>query len=117
LYYMVFRLDAPTPLMMGGQQEPDMNLIGPVLRAIYTMESRPETGLARKTLKNGQWLILAMSPQALTLVVYTLEPSMAQINRVRDLHNDFERANRGALDSGTHSLEKMVFPQRALVEQ
>ena len=117
LYYMVFQLDKPTPLMIGGQQQPNMDLIEPVLHTIYTMQKRPETGLARKTLKDGRWLVLALSVHAVTLVMYNLEPSMAQINRVRDLHNDFERANTSALQRGTSSLERMVFPQRALVEQ
>jgi hypothetical protein len=116
LYYMVFHLDAPTPMMMGGKQQPDMSMIEPVLQTIYTMEKRPETGLARKMVKDGRWLVLALSQHALTLVLYNLEPSMSQINRVRDLHNDFERANRSALERGTRTLEKMVFPQRALVE-
>lgn len=117
LYYLVYRLNSPTPLMMGGHQQPDLNLIEPILQTVYTMDNRPDRGLARKTLANGDWLVLAFSQNALTVVMYNLEPSIAQINRVRDLHHDFERANRRALERDTRTLEKMVFPQRALVEQ
>jgi hypothetical protein len=81
------------------------------------MDSRPRNGLARKALGGGQWLVLALGANAVTLATFNLEPSATQLNRVRDLHTDFERANRHALERGTRTLEKMVFPQRALVEQ
>jgi hypothetical protein len=116
-YYLVFRHGVPRPLMMGGQQQPDIGRIIPVLTALYKMPQRPGKGLARKPLGKGQWLVLAMGEYALTIVVYNLEPSPTQLNRVRDLHNDFERANYKALQRGTGTLDKMVFPQRALVEQ
>ncbi len=117
LYYLVFRHGQPSPLMFGGQQQPDIQQIVPILSALYKMPDRPKNGLARKVLKNRHWLILAVGPQALTIVVFSLEPSPAQLNRVRDLHRDFERANALALQRGTTTLERMVFPQRALVEQ
>lgn len=117
MYYLVYRYNVPTPLMMGGQQQPDMNQVEPVLTAVYNMQKRPGNGLARKDLGGGQWLVLALGQHALTIAMFNLEPSAFQLNRVRDLHNDFERANRSALERGTRTLEKMVFPQRALVEQ
>lgn len=117
MYYLVYRLNSATPLTMGGAQQPDMAQIEPVLTAVYNMQKRPENGLARKDLGGGQWLVLALGSYAVTLVMFNLEPAAAQMNRVRDLHNDFERANRSALERGTRTLEKMVFPQRALVEQ
>jgi hypothetical protein len=50
------------------------------------------------------------------MVMFMLEPSTVQLNRVRDLHADFERANRSALERSTKTFDRMVFPQRALVE-
>ena len=117
LYYLVYRLNWPRPLMMGGQQQPQMEHIEPVLMALHKMQGRLNSGVARKSLDNGHWLVLALGERAVTLAMFNLEPSTIQVYRVRDLHNDFERANRSALDRGTRTLEKMVFPQRALVEQ
>jgi hypothetical protein len=117
IYYLVFRLGQPRPLMMGGQQQPDIQQIVPILSAVYKMPNRPDNGLARKKLQKSQWLILAVGKAAMTVAVFNLEPSPAQLRRVRDLHNDFERANALALQRGTTTLEQMVFPQRALVEQ
>ncbi len=116
LYYVIFRLSWPRPLMMGGEQQPRLQTIEPALRALINMPKRPRTGLARKALADGHWLVLALGEHAVTFVVFNLEPATAQLNRIRDLHNDFERANQKALERGTSTLEKMVFPQRALVE-
>ncbi|MBZ0303737.1 MAG: hypothetical protein K8J31_28615 [Anaerolineae bacterium] len=114
--YLIYRLNWPTPLMIGGPQQPNMDQIEPVLSALQGMDGRPPSGLARKLLNTGQWLVLALGGYALTIALFNLEPSASQLNRVRDLHNDFERANRSALARGTQTLDKMVFPQRALVE-
>jgi hypothetical protein len=116
LYFMIYRIGATQPLMVGGAITPDMDAVIPVLRALEDLGHRPRTGLARKSMGNGKWMVLALGHYAFTLVVFRLEPSLAQINRVRDLHHDFERANHAALARDTRSLERMVFPQRALVE-
>jgi hypothetical protein len=117
LYYAVFKHNFPTPLMMGGKQQPDVTQISQVLKTLWGMKHRPKIGLARKELANGQWIVLALGEFAVTLAVYMLEPSVAQANLVRDLHSDFERANQGALEKGTRSLDRFVFPQRALTEK
>lgn len=117
LYYITYRLDMATPLMMGGSQQPDIEKhIEPVLRALQQSTNRPKAGLARKALESGRWLVLAVGKYAVTMVLFMLEPSKTQLQRVRDLHMDFERANHHALDRRTNSLHRMVFPQRALVE-
>lgn len=115
MYYVIFQHNRTTPLMMGGQQ-PNMTQIGDVLKALWGMKDRPKVGLARKDMGNGNWLVLALGEHAVTLVMFMLEPSPMQANKVRDLHSDFERANRMALERGTKSLDRLVFPQRALVE-
>ena len=114
-YYAVFTLASTShPLLVDGPQQPDIQKIIPAIHALLDRKNRPRTGLARKHLGGDRWLVLALGENSFTCVLYQLEPSRAQINRVRDLHNDFERANRSTL---TSTSEKMVFPQRALVEQ
>ncbi len=116
LCYAIYTLQPPRPLMIGGRQAPDLNLFEPILRALVSAANRPRAGVARKRLADNRWLVLALGEHAVTLVVFTLEPAAAQIVRVRDLHAEFERANSDALIRGTRTLERMVFPQRALVE-
>lgn len=117
MFYLVYQHNMPTPLMMGGKQQPNMDQISMVLKSLWGMANRPKSGLARKEMQDGQWLVLALGEFALTLAMFQLEPSAAQAALVRDLHNDFERANRKALSVGTRSLDRFVFPQRALAEK
>lgn len=117
LFYLVFQHNIPTPLVMGGKQQPDMTKISHVLRQLWENKKRPPVGVARKNMGGEQWLVLALGEHALTLVMYMLEPSLMQIHLVRDLHADFERANLSALTRGTRSLDRFVFPQRALTEK
>lgn len=116
LYFIVFRHGSPRPLIYGGPKAPSQEDIQPILRQLWTMSSRPRTGLARKMISSSQWMIMALGPHAVTLVLFMLEPSQQQAHLVRDLHADFERANAAALERGTTRLDRMVFPQRALVE-
>lgn len=117
MFYLVYQHNIPTPLMMGGQQQPNMDQISMVLKSLWGMSNRPKAGLARKEMRDGQWLVLALGEYALTLAMFQLEPSAAQAGLVRDLHSDFERANRKSLSVGTRSLDRFVFPQRALAEK
>ncbi len=117
LFFMVYRHHAPSPLMIGGKTKPDMAQMTPILRALWAMPKRPKIGLARKALGDELWVVLALGEYAVTLVMFLMEPSLAQATLVRDMHTDFERANHAALKRGTAQLERMVFPQRALVEE
>lgn len=117
VYYLVYQHDIPTPLIMGGKQQANMDQISGVLQTLWRMNKRPKIGLARKEMGTGEWLVLALGEYAVTLALFMLEPSVAQATLVRDLHNDFERANRRSLSNGTRTLDRFVFPQRALAEK
>ena len=115
-YYVVYRIDTPVLLTMGGTQHPEIDQIEPILVSLLKMPQRPATGLARKSMGKGRWMVLALGRYAVTMVMFMLEPSATQLNHIRDLHSDFERANLQALLRDTQSFDRMVFPQRALVE-
>ncbi len=117
LYYLVYRHSQPTPIISGGKHPPQEKLLVPILKSIWSMPNRPKTALGRKSLGETEWMILALGELAATAVVFSLEPSNAQARLVRDLHADFERANQAALARGWIVPERMVFPQRALVEE
>jgi hypothetical protein len=116
LYYVVYPHTNPTPLMTAGKATEAMtNQIDRLVQVIGKVKNRSAAGLARKAMGDGQWLLMALGAQAITLVVYTLQPSAAQTHLVRDLHADFERANQRLLERGVTSPERLVFPQRALI--
>jgi hypothetical protein len=116
LYYVIYQHDNYTPLFVGGKQPPDPELLNPMLATLWRMVNRPKTGLARREMSQGHWLVMALGDYAVTMAMYNLEPSMMQTTLVRDLHLDFERANRRALNAGSRTLDRFVFPQRALAE-
>lgn len=114
VFYVIFRHGDPRPLMaVGDEPSPVRPQIVQILKALWRGGEKPRAGLARKGLDDGQWMIIAVGELALTIVIYSLQPSAAQQNLVRDLHADFERANRMALQRGLSS-DRMVFPQRSL---
>jgi len=83
---------------------------------VWATPSRPKRGLGRRPVGGTQWLILAAGEHTITAVMFSREPSITQSRLVRDLHADFERANAAALARGWIVPERMVFPQRALIE-
>ena len=117
VFWTVFLNDQTKPLMTGGKQLPVMvEQISKLLMTVWNAKERPESGgLARKDIGDALWLALAVGTYGVTFVVFSLQPSALQMNRVRDLHTDFERANRLALERGSVSPERMVFPQRSLL--
>lgn len=116
LYFCVYHRSSPQPIMTGGKHAPENHLITPILKSVWLMKDRPKLALGRKAISETNWLLLAVGDYAATGVVFSLEPSNAQARLVRDLHADFERANNAALTRGWIVPERMVFPQRSLVE-
>lgn len=115
LHYAVFRRGKTNPLISSGKlTRKTAQQIHQMLRIIFSMKTQ-KTGLARKSIGNGNWLVVSIGVQALTIVTFTLQPSSIQTNKVRDLHEDFEMANKRALRNNTPS-DRLVYPQRALLE-
>lgn len=115
VHYAVFRRDVKKPLMSSGKlNRKTAEQIHQMLRVVFSMKTQ-RTGLARKSIGNGNWLVLAIGERALTIVTFSLQPSSFQTTKVRDLHEDFERANERALKNSSPSA-RMVYPQRALLE-
>lgn len=116
LYYIVFQHGSRKPLISGGNlPEKAIKPVHRLLQVVWNME-QPRQGLARKNIGDGRWAVLALGKHAMTLTVFSLQPARTQINRIGDMHNDFERANQLVLARGL-SPKRMVYPQRALIEE
>lgn len=81
------------------------------------MRNHREPKAQRKMLGDGRFAIFVPGEQITTIVVFSLEPSARQIAAVQDLHHDFERANRRALQRGIRQPDQLVFPHRALFDR
>jgi hypothetical protein len=113
VFFVVFRHHEPKPMTSGGEMtSQDRQQVERVLRALWKRQEI-QPGLARREMEDGRWLVVAVGEQAVTLVIFTLQPSAEKSNLVRDLHADFERANRLSLRR-QQLPERMVFPQRSL---
>jgi hypothetical protein len=112
--YVVYAHKQKRPVMGGGTR-PNMQRISSLLRTLWSTE-KVRVGVARISLGGSEWLIMAAGYYSVTFVTFHLEPSGEQVRHIRDLHNDFERANRLYLQRGKTNKLQMVFPQRALLE-
>jgi len=115
LYYVVFRRGERDPLLANGKLSlRAAEQVHKMLQVLWAMQTWRK-GLARKSMGEGMWMLLCIGDNALTLVIYLLQPSTVQVNQLRDLHEEFELANRLSLTRNMLP-ERMVFPQRALME-
>lgn len=115
IYMVVFRRGERSPLLATGKLPQKAARQVHRLLTVIWQSNAWRTGLARKSLGDGMWLLLTIGENALTITVFFMQPSVLQVNKVRDLHADFERANRMALIRNVPA-GRMVFPQRALFE-
>ena len=116
IYFVVYHHELQVRVYASGSRKPDETIIKPLLKQLWAMPNRPTNGIGRKQIDENQWMILGVGERTVTVILFSLEPSAEQIQLVRDLHADFERANAAALTRGMIVPERMVFPQRALVE-
>lgn len=115
LYYVVFRRGETRPLRSEGRLPRFIaQQLYRMLQAFWSM-TQWRTGLARKSLGKGYWLLMNVGENSLTMIVYMFEPSALQVQHVRDLHADFERANARQLEQDAPP-ERFVFPQRSLLQ-
>jgi len=115
LYCVVFRRGDKTPLLTEGRlpQKAAVELH----HTLQSLWSSPHwrSGVARKSLGDGMWLLLILGDRSLTMTLFLFQPATSLINKVRDLHTDFEQANALMLLRGSPA-SQMVFPQRALFQ-
>lgn len=114
VYFGIFLHDEHL-LMDSSPNESIHNFLGPLINKVLKTPNRPPLSLGKRALTSPHWLVLVVGQYSGTGVVYTLEPSLAQAKQVRDLHADFERANRIHLSRNWISPDRMVFPQRELI--
>jgi hypothetical protein len=104
------KLGEDQPLYIDGKVPPE------TAKALYSefksLKLTSTRGLFRREITNG-WMIVAVGDLAVTLVVFSGEPSTEQTRRIEDIHRVFERANGIALRANA-PVHRYVFPQRSL---
>jgi hypothetical protein len=103
--------------VQGGTPMPE-GAITQILQALRLVrQSRTDLKPLSRKISVGNWLVIVPGVYTVAIALYSLEPAVYQIKIARDLHLDFERANRHALERGIRQPEQLVFPHRALFEQ
>jgi len=100
---------------------PSTAIVKPILTALSVLlktrtTDKPLRALV-KPLEGGQWIGIIPGVYTSAIVLFSLEPSTKQFQRVVDLQRDFETANRASLERGVRAPEQFVFPHRALFEE
>jgi len=115
IYYCTFARQNKSPLISAGKlSQRAAKQIHQILQVLWRMRTW-RTGVARKSMGDGLWMLLNIGEKSLTIAIFLMQPSDLQVNLVRDLHHDFEAANHISLDRGEPA-DRMVFPQRALIK-
>jgi hypothetical protein len=118
LAFAVFDYSSLDPItVQGGTPMPDAAM-KQILQALHLVrQTRRDLKPLSRKISVGNWLVIVPGNYTVAIALYSLEPAAYQIKIARDLHLDFERANRHALERGIRQPEQLVFPHRALFEQ
>lgn len=115
--YAIYDLKTADQVMVTGPIQLQHEQIEAILaRLTYIIETRGNPGPTHKELRDDRCVLFVPGDLTTAVVIYTREPAKVQIDRVSDIHSDFERANIHALRQGDFSAGRLVFPHRALFE-
>jgi hypothetical protein len=68
-------------------------------------------------MENGQWLCFVPGTYTTLIALFSLEPSDNQLQMVGRMHQDFEQANRAALEAGHIDPTKLAYPFYSFVQR
>jgi hypothetical protein len=105
-----------------------INLTGPVVmkrdqvsavlnRLRVVLQTRGNPGPAQRQLGDERSVVFMPGERTVAVVIFSRVPAPAQVNRIQDIHRDFERANQHTLRHRDYANSRMVFPHRALFEE
>ena len=117
LSYAIYDLETGTRIAITGtlrMRRPQLEAVLQRLRAVIQQRGVPEP--AQKALADGKHVVFVPGEHSVAVVIFSREPAAGQVARLKDIHRDFERANRRALRHKDYNTARMVFPHRALFE-
>lgn len=116
--YSIYHIPQVRLIVRTGRLQLPESQVQPILSRLQKLleSSEHPPRLARRKLKDDRFVILAPGYISVSIVVFSIEPAVAQIEMVQDIHRDFERANHKLLQQERFNPREMVFPHRALFE-
>jgi hypothetical protein len=117
--YAIYHIARRAQIVRTGHVQIPEEQMTPILNRLYEVWESQETHEmipAYRVLQDKRWVFFIPGEYSLAVVIFSLEPATAQIEMVKDIHTDFERANVQMLRTANYDLKQMVFPHRALFE-
>jgi hypothetical protein len=74
-------------------------------------------GMRNTEMENGQWLCFVPGTYTTLIALFSLEPSDNQLQMVERMHQDFEKANHAALETGHIDPTSLAYPFYSFVQQ
>ncbi len=116
--YSIYHIAQKRLIVRTGRLQLPENQVLPILERLNKLlaSSQQPPRLTSRKLKDDRVVVLVPGLLALSIVVYSIEPALAQLEMIQDMHRDFERANQQLLQQARFNPREMVFPHRALFE-
>lgn len=96
--------------------EPD--LIVPMLSSYRSAAAEIfRAGMRSTEMENGQWLCFVPGSHTTLIALFSLEPSDNQLEMVERMHQDFEQANKTALENRPVDPSTLAFPFYSFVQR
>jgi hypothetical protein len=105
------------PIETLGEFAVEPELIVPMLSSYRSAAAEIfRAGMRSTEMENGQWLCFVPGTFTTLIALFSLEPSENQLEMVERMHQDFETANKAALEAGQVDPEKLAYPFYSFVQ-
>jgi hypothetical protein len=106
------------PIETLGEFAIDPDLIVPMLSSYRSAAAEIfRAGMRSTEMENGQWLCFVPGEHTTLIALFSLEPSENQLEMVERMHQDFEKANKAALEAGHADPAQLAYPFYSFVQQ
>ncbi|NDJ76600.1 MAG: hypothetical protein GYB65_10110 [Chloroflexi bacterium] len=106
------------PIETLGEFAIEPELIVPMLSSYRSAAAEIfRAGMRSTEMENGQWLCFVPGTYTTLIALFSLEPSDNQLQMVERMHQDFEGANKSALEMGQADPEKLAYPFYSFVQR
>jgi hypothetical protein len=114
----VYENKSGMPIETLGEFAIDPELIVPMLSSYRSAAAEIfRAGMRSTEMENGQWLCFVPGSFTTLIALFSLEPSDNQLQMVERMHQDFEQANRAALEAGHIDPTKLAYPFYSFVQR
>jgi hypothetical protein len=106
------------PIETLGEFAVEPELIVPMLSSYRSAAAEIfSAGMRSTEMENGQWLCFVPGNYTTLIALFSLEPSENQLEMAERMHQDFEQANRAALEAGHIDPKKLAYPFYSFVQR